>query len=104
MQIGSIKKKQYVGIFLLRLCWEYLLYKLLTFFLFPYLTETKAKIEIKHKMKNNRLILPSFRTISKMTPVIGSSTNINTHDKYKMLFNIAGSCFTLYALYILKNI
>ena len=50
MQIGSIKKKQYVGITLLNLCWEYFSYKTSIFFLFPYFIVTKPKIKIKYKI------------------------------------------------------
>ena len=95
MQIGSIKKKQYVGITLLNLCWEYSSYKTSIFFLFPYFIVTKPKIKIKYKIKNTGLILSPSRTISNTMPAIGRSTNISTHDKYKILFNIAGSCFAL---------
>ena len=71
MHIGSIKKKQKVGIILLNLCWEYFSYKRFIFFLFPYFIVTKPKIEMKYKIKNTVLILPSSRVISSMTPAIG---------------------------------
>ena len=50
---------------------------------------------MKYEIKNAVLILPPSRAISSMTPAIGRRTNISTHDKYKILFNIAGLCFAL---------
>ena len=51
--------------------------------------------KMKYKIKNAVLILPPFRAISSTTPAIGRRINISTHDKYKILFNIAESCFAL---------